>query len=110
MPAAEGVADDPPRPGVEDDREIDEAGGDGDVGDVGHPELVGAVDLEVLGDEREDRPVVIAVGGAGEARPAPWIEGVLAASPSDLLGIDHLAPVAQLGADPAVAVSSSKPR
>ena len=39
-PAAEGVADDPPRPGVEDDRAVDEARQDGDIGYVGRPELI----------------------------------------------------------------------
>ena len=103
--AAEGVADDPPRPGVEHDREIDEARGDRDIGDVGDPELVGTLHLEVLCDEREDRPVMIAVGGAHEARPAAGTELMFLHQASDLLDIDHAAPVAELGADPAVAVS-----
>ena len=46
-----------------------------------------------------------AVGGAGEARPVPGVEVVLAHQPAHLLGIDHLAAVAQLGADAAVAVA-----
>ena len=103
--AADRVADDAARPGVEDDRDVDEAGGDGDVGQVRHPELVGAVDLEVPRDEREDRPVVVAVGGAGEAPSSPWVEVVLAHQPADLLGIDDMAAMAELGADAAVAVA-----
>ena len=43
------IADDPTRPGVENHRDVDEARQDRDVGDVGHPELVRAVDLQVLG-------------------------------------------------------------
>ena len=108
--AADRVADDAARPGVEDDREVDEAGGDGDVGQVRHPELVGAVDLEVARDEREDRPVVVAVGGAGEAPSSPWVEVVLAHQPADLLGIDDMAAVAELGADAAVAVALERRR
>ena len=103
--AADRVADDAARPGVEDDGDIDEAGGDGDVGQVRHPELVGPVDLEVPRDEREDRPVVVAVGGAGEAPSSPWVEVVLAHQPADLLGVDDKAAVAELGADAAVAVA-----
>ena len=87
--AGERVADDPPRPGVEDDREIDEALRDRDVGDVADPELVGTVDLVVFGDERKDRPVVGAVGRARETPPRPWVELVLAHQPAHLLGIDH---------------------
>ena len=64
--AADRVADGTARPGVENDGDIDEAGGDGDVGQVRHPELVGPVDLEVPRDERIDRPVVVAVRRAGE--------------------------------------------
>ena len=64
--AGERKADDPPRPGVEDDREIDEALRDRDIGDVGRPELVGPVDREVAGHERKDRAVMVAVGRAGE--------------------------------------------
>ena len=67
--AADGVADDAARPGVEDGRQIDEAGRDGDVGDVGDPELVRARRHYVLGQVREDRPVVVAVGG-GHKTPA----------------------------------------
>src|SRR5690606_23957507 len=58
-------------------------------------------------NEREDRSVVIAVGGALEARPAPGIEAVRLHQAPDLLGIDHMAPVAQLGADPAVAIGGA---
>ena len=76
--ARQRVADHAPRPGVEDDREIDEAGRDRDVGDVADPELVAAVDRVVFRYEREDRAVVVAVGGPGKAPPGPWVEVVLA--------------------------------
>ena len=69
--------------------------------------LVRSVHLEVLCYEREDRPVVIAVGGAHVARPAAGIERVLLHQPPDLLGIDHTAAVAQLGVDPAVAITGA---
>lgn len=85
--------------------DIDKAGGDGDIGEVRHPELVGAVDLEASRDERVDRPVVVAVGGAGEAPSSPRVEVMLAHQPPDLLGIDHMAAVAELGGDAPVAVT-----
>jgi hypothetical protein len=103
--AADRIADDAAGPGVEDHGDIDEAGGDRDVGQVGRPELVRAVDLEVARDEREDRPVVVAVGGAGETPSSPRVEVVLAHQAADLLGIDDMAAVAEFGADPAVAVA-----
>ena len=67
--AADGVADHAPRPSIENGRQIDEAGRDGDVGDVGDPQLVRAGRHYVLGQVREDRPIVIAVGG-GHKTPA----------------------------------------
>ena len=103
--AADRVADDAARPSVENDRDIDEAGGDGDVSQVRHPELVGPVDLEVPRDERVDRPVVVAVGGTGETTSSPWVEVVLTHQPADLLGIDDMAAVAELGVDTAIAVA-----
>src|SRR5207248_8130264 len=43
------------RPGVEDGGQVDEAGGDCDVGDVRHPEVVRAVDDPVTRKTRKDR-------------------------------------------------------
>jgi hypothetical protein len=108
--AAERVADRAARPGVEDDREIDEALSDRDVGEVRHPELVGAMDLEVPHDEGVDRPVMVAVGGADEAPSSPRVEVVLAHQPAHLLGIDDVAAMAELGADAAVAVARRRRR
>ena len=42
--AADCIADDAARPGVEDSGKIDEARSDRDIGDVRHPELVRTVD------------------------------------------------------------------
>lgn len=78
---------------------MDVAGGDGDIGQVRHPVLVGAMDLEVARDEREDRPVVVAVGGAGEAPSSQRVEFVLAHEPADLLSVDDKAAVAELPED-----------
>ena len=68
---ADGVADHAARPGIENGCQIDEADRDGDVGDVGDPELVGAGRHYVLGQVREDRPVVVAVGGGHKTPSRP---------------------------------------
>jgi hypothetical protein len=56
--SADGVADDAARPGVEHHRDVNEARRDCDVGDVGDPELIGAVDDFVLCQISEGRMVV----------------------------------------------------
>ena len=52
--AAKRVADHPPRPGIQDDRHVDEAARYRDVGQVRDPELIGAGRHDVLGKVRED--------------------------------------------------------
>ncbi len=63
------------------------------------------MNLEVPGDEGIDRSVMVAVGGADETPPFPRIEIVLAHQPANLLGIDDVATMAELGADATVAVA-----
>src|SRR6266700_205244 len=92
------------RPGVEDGGQVDEAGGDCDVGDVRHPELVRAVDDPVTRTIRKDRIVVIAVGRGHKPPPALGLQVVLAHEAADLLGIDDYVSMAQLGANPAIAI------
>ena len=60
----EGPADDPARPGVENDREVEKAGQRRQEGDVGHPQLVRPLGHEVAADKiaggwRSSRRVVI---------------------------------------------------
>ena len=98
------VAPDPARPRVENNRNIDEANSDRDVGDVGDPELVRSVDRDVLGPVREDWLVMIAVGGGDEALAMPGLQIVLAHQATDFLAVDDDALVAQLGPDTAIAV------
>src|SRR5215471_13363274 len=85
---------------------VDEAGADGDVRDVGHPELVRTVHNPVAGEVREDGPVVVAVGRLTSLRqhrqlPPFWLrtwcgtalarracrDGLSAAGPVDLLRV-----------------------
>lgn len=103
-PAANRVADNTPGPGVQDECNVSEAARDRDIGQVRHPHLVRAVDLEVPGDERKDRPVVIAVDGSDKATPAPRVQVVFLHQPPDLLGIDDEPAVTELGIDAAIAV------
>jgi len=67
------IAHNPARPCVEDHRQVDEAARDGDVSDMGDPELIGSGGNEPAGEVREDGTAVIAVGGSHEApqRPHP---------------------------------------
>ena len=102
--SADRIAHDPARPGIEDDRDIDEADSDRDVGDVGDPELVRPVSRDVLGKVGEDRPVMIAVSGGDEALAAPGLQVVFAHQTADLLAVDDDALVAQRGTDTAIAV------
>lgn len=79
------------------------AGGDGDIGEICHPELVGTVNLEVPGDERIDRSVMVAVGGAGETPPFARIEIMFAHQTAHFLAVDEVATMAKLGPDASVA-------
>ena len=103
--SADGVADDAARPGVENHRDVNEARRDCDVGDVGDPELIGAVDDLVLGQIAEDRMVVVAVCRRHISPTHAWLEIVLAHEALDLLVIDHEALLAKGGlhASPTVA-------
>jgi hypothetical protein len=102
--AADGITDDPARPGVEDDGNVDEARGDRDVGDVGHPEPVRPIRHDILRQVREDGQFVIAIGG-GDIAPAPArLKTMFAHQASDFLMIDDKAAVPQRCLHPAVAI------
>lgn len=51
----DGVTDDQPRPGIEDDGDVDETGRQGDIGDIADPKLVGTARNDILRQVREDR-------------------------------------------------------
>ena len=65
----------------------------------------GPSDHEVLRQVGEDRLVMIAVGGGDEAPAALRLQAMLAHQPADLLGVDDDALMAQLGADPPIAIA-----
>ena len=79
---ANRVADHLARPGIKDCGQVDEATGDGDVGQMGDPQLVGAIGNDRLGQVWENRARMIAVGrddiaptplGLCELLPVWWI-------------------------------------
>ena len=74
---------------------VDEAAEDGDVGQIGNPELVRAIDLAVPGAIREDRLIMVAVRDGDEAAPARRMHGVLAHQALDLLVVHRPAPMPQ---------------
>src|SRR5262249_31225691 len=101
---ADRVAHHAPRPGIENRGEIDEARGYGDVGDVSDPELVRPAGHHVLGQVREDRAVVVAVGRGDKTSAGPHGKPVFFHQSHDLLVIDDTALSMQLDSDTPVAV------
>ena len=102
--AADRITDHSPRPGIEDGSEIDEAGGDANISDIGDPELVRAVERHALCSIWEDRFVMVAVRRYDDPPPSPRLELVLAHEPAHFLAIDDNALLAQRRSDPSVAV------
>src|SRR6516164_9426052 len=102
--AADRIADRPARPGVENDRNVSKAIDDGDVGNVGDPELVWPVDPQILGAVGINRLVMVAVGRGDIAPPPARLKVVLTHQPADLLVIDDHSSMAQLGANASPAV------
>src|ERR1700738_5001766 len=75
------------------------------VGYVRDPELIGTIDLLVAREIGKNRTLVIAVGRDDVPSAALGLQAVLAHEPADLLAVDDKTLVAQLGADPPIAVS-----
>jgi len=65
--ARERIAHDPAGKEIQDDRQVHKAAPDGNVGDVGHPELVGTRDQQVLREVGIDPMGMLAVRGADPA-------------------------------------------
>ena len=78
--AADRIANNAARPGIQDGRQIDEARRNGDVGNIRDPELVRAIDDPVAGEVREDRIVVIAVSRGNKPLAALGLQVVLAST------------------------------
>lgn len=86
---AQGVTDDPSRPGIQHDGDVNETTDDGNVADVADPNLVGTVGLQVLGQVGEDRLVVVAVRRRCMPSAHPGLKVVLAHEAAHLLVVDH---------------------
>jgi hypothetical protein len=101
---ADGVADDAARPGVQDHRDVDEAGGDRDIGKVGNPQPIGAIDGDLLPPVAKDRLIVVAVRRPHEPPARPRLEAVLTHQPADPLVVGHDPLLAQRRSDAAPAI------
>src|SRR6266478_2255278 len=71
-----------------------QAGRDCDIGDVGYPQLVRAIQFHVLREIGEDRIIVIAIRRRDKTPALPWIQRMLAHEPADLLGVHDNATMA----------------
>ena len=101
----ERIANHPARPGVQNHRQVDEAGRDADVRDIADPELIGAGWAEATGKVGKDRTIVVAVRGAHELAQGSHLEAVLAHQSRDRLVIDDHSLGAELVGDAPVAVA-----
>ena len=97
--SVDGIAHHAPRPGIENDGNLDEAPDDDDVGDVCHSKLVGPVGDDQGGEIGEDRLIVIAVRRRYEAAADFGLKIVLAHQPANLLVVDDQALLTKGGSD-----------
>src|SRR3979411_188714 len=102
--AADSVSDHSPRPGIQDDGDIGKAAADGDICDIGHPELVWAGGSDVGGEVREGRLTVIAVCCHREAATQSRLKVMLTHQAADLLVINDQALLAKRSLDAAPAI------
>ncbi|MDF2231712.1 hypothetical protein P2H44_04030 [Albimonas sp. CAU 1670] len=66
--------------------------------------------LELARDEREDRAVVIAIGGPDEAPPGPRVEIVRLQQATAHSRVNDVAPVTELGADASIVLALERVR
>src|SRR5882724_11807541 len=102
--AVDGITYDPTGPGIEDYSQIHKTGRDCDIGDVGDPQLVRTIQFHFLREIGEDRIIVIAIRRCDKPPPLLWIQIMLAHEPSNLLGVDDNATMAEFGVNTPVAI------
>jgi hypothetical protein len=91
--------------GIEHDGQVDELLAQPNIGDVGHPKLVDAGQLEVARQVRHHPPLVLGQGRHRHKRLLPHAqEIVLAHDVQHPLVVDHQPFVTQMPGDPAVAI------
>jgi hypothetical protein len=103
-PFGDGPANDLTGIQIQDRRQIDEAGLDSDVGDIGNPDLIDLIDLPFLEKIPKDRQVVIGIGGFGKPTPSNGPEIKLLHDPPDTLGIHPDSNSLQRPFDAAIAI------
>ena len=101
---ADGIADDSARPRIEHDGEEDESGGEPDVGEICHPELVGPLRSDRRSQVRVDGLLVIAVRRSEPCAYPVGRERMLTHDTRDSLVINHQATSPELVRDPSVSV------
>jgi len=98
-----------PAPGVEDDGEIQKPGPRRNVGDVGHPQLIGAGRCEVAGDEiRRRRGRLVSEHGPRPLTPTDTLCPEGAREPSHALASNVEAEGGEPGVDPRGAVRAAR--
>src|SRR6516164_8752041 len=93
----ERIAHHSPRPRIEDHCKVDEAARDGDVGNIGNPELVSSRWSEAAREVGKDRAVMLAAGSAHEASERPHLQCLFSHDASYCLVIYIHALASQLG-------------
>ena len=103
--AGQGMTHDPAGKQIQDDRQIHKAAPEGNVGDVGPPELVGTRDQQVLREVGIDPMGMLAVRGADPAAPGLAQQSLLVHDAKHLLVVVAVPPAMQLQGHPAVPVA-----
>src|SRR3989338_9067801 len=69
--SGDSISNSPPRKGIQDRRQIDKAGPDANIGDIGKPDLIQLSDIHLLNEIGISGKAVLAVGGIGPAALDP---------------------------------------
>src|SRR5271170_7789597 len=93
--SADCIPDNLPRPSVKNGSQIDEASGNGDIGEVRDPQLVRAFENQILRQVWEDRPIVIAIRRYGIAPMMLGLQAMLSHQAAELLAVHDDALVAK---------------
>jgi len=100
----DGPADDLTGIQIQDRSQINEAGLDSDVSNIGNPHLIDPIDLPFLEKIPKDRQVVTGIGGFGKPSPGNGPETKLLHDPPETLGIDPDSVSMQSPLDAAIAI------
>ena len=90
---------------IQNRRQVNEAGTNPDIGDVGDPNFIHCPYLTVLDSIRMNRQTVVGIGGADKRAPSDWPQIVLFHDAANAFGVGRHAATIQLNRDSAVAVA-----